>query len=97
MLINTPENIKILRKKIGLTQKECAEMFGMTARSWRRKEEPQTTASNTTLSPIEFNYLLLLAGEHPDYVLCKREALHPLFADAHTRSTAPRPTCSRTA
>lgn len=72
MLINSPENIKVLRKKIGLTQKECAEMFGMTARSWRRKEEPQTTASNTTLSPIEFNYLLLLAGEHPDYVLCKR-------------------------
>ena len=72
MLINTPENIKILRKKIGLTQKECAEMFGMTARSWRRKEEPQTTASNTALSPIEFTYLLLLAGEHPDFILEKR-------------------------
>lgn len=77
MKTNTPENIKILRQKIGLTQKECAEMFRMTARSWRRKEEPQTTVSNTTLSPIEFNYLLLLAGEHPDYVLCKRDPLRP--------------------
>ncbi|EDW8942661.1 XRE family transcriptional regulator [Salmonella enterica subsp. enterica] len=70
---NSPENIKILRKKIGITQKECAEMFGMTARSWRRKEEPTGTVSGTTLSPVEFKYLLLLAGEDPDYVLCRRE------------------------
>lgn len=72
MMINTPDNIKVLRKKIGLTQKECAEMFGISPRSWRRKEEPQTTASNTALSPIEFTYLLLLAGEHPDFILEKR-------------------------
>lgn len=77
MKTNTPENIKNLRQKIGLTQKECAEMFGMTARSWRRKEEPKTTVSNTTLSAIEFNYLLLLAGEHPEYILCERDPLRP--------------------
>ncbi|EHR8217230.1 XRE family transcriptional regulator, partial [Escherichia coli] len=23
-------------------------------------------------TPVEFKFLLLLAGEHPDYVLCKR-------------------------
>ncbi|HHT4156048.1 TPA: XRE family transcriptional regulator, partial [Klebsiella pneumoniae] len=26
---NTPENIKKLRKKIGLTQTECGEIFGV--------------------------------------------------------------------
>lgn len=71
---NTPENIKRLRKKIGLTQKECAEMFGMTARSWRRKEEATGTVSGSKLSPVEFEYILLLAGEHPEYVLSKRDA-----------------------
>ncbi|MGF7642126.1 antitoxin Xre-like helix-turn-helix domain-containing protein, partial [Klebsiella pneumoniae] len=44
---NTPENIKRLRKKIGLTQKECAEIFSMSPRTWRRKEEPVGTASGT--------------------------------------------------
>ncbi|MXE01418.1 XRE family transcriptional regulator, partial [Escherichia coli] len=34
---NTPENIKRLRQKIGLTQKECAEIFSMSPRTWRRK------------------------------------------------------------
>lgn len=69
---NTPENIKRLRQKIGLTQKECAEIFSMSPRTWRRKEEPVGTASGTALTPVEFKFLLLLAGEHPDYVLCKR-------------------------
>ena len=71
---NTPENIKRLRKKIGLTQKECAEIFSMNPRTWRRKEEPVGTASGTTLTQIEFKFLLLLAGEHPDYILCKRNS-----------------------
>nr|BEE36062.1 hypothetical protein [Escherichia coli] len=30
---NTPENIKRLRQKIGLTQKECAEIFSMSPRT----------------------------------------------------------------
>lgn len=70
---NTPENIKRLRQKIGLTQKECAEIFSMTPRTWRRKEEPVGTVSGTALTPVEFKYLQLLAGEHPEYVLCKRD------------------------
>ena len=53
-------------------EKECAEIFSMSPRTWRRKEEPVGTASGTALTPVEFKFLLLLAGEHPDYVLCKR-------------------------
>ncbi len=70
---NTPENIKRLRQKIGLTQRECAEIFSMNPRTWRRKEEPAGTASGTALTPVEFKYLQLLAGEHPEYVLRKRD------------------------
>ena len=61
---NTPENIKRLRQKIGLTQKECAEIFSMSPRTWRRKEEPVGTASGTALTPVEFKFLLLLASRH---------------------------------
>ncbi|RFQ79741.1 hypothetical protein CRE04_23040 [Escherichia coli] len=70
---NKPENIKRLRQKIGLTQRECAEIFSMNPRTWRRKEEPAGTASGTALTPVEFKYLQLLAGEHPEYVLRKRD------------------------
>ncbi|MCS1121521.1 XRE family transcriptional regulator, partial [Escherichia coli] len=35
---NTPENIKKLRKKIGLTQTECGEIFGVGLSTWQKKE-----------------------------------------------------------
>ncbi|MGF8737203.1 XRE family transcriptional regulator, partial [Klebsiella pneumoniae] len=49
------------------------EIFSMSPRTWCRKEEPVGTASGTALTPVEFKYLLLLAGEHPEYVLSKRD------------------------
>ncbi|HFO7682285.1 TPA: helix-turn-helix domain-containing protein, partial [Escherichia coli] len=67
---NTPENIKKLRKKIGLTQTECGEIFGVGLSTWQKKEAK--THNQLNLSKGEFEYLLLLAGEHPEYVLCKR-------------------------
>lgn len=68
---NTPENIKKLRNKIGLTQTECGEIFGVGLRTWQKKEEAKTH-NRLNLSKGEFEYLLLLAGEHPEYILCKR-------------------------
>ncbi len=68
---NTPENIKRLRKNWPDTE-ECAEIFSMSPRTWRRKEEPVGTASGTALTPVEFKYLLLLAGNILNTSLVKR-------------------------
>ncbi|EAO9321715.1 XRE family transcriptional regulator [Salmonella enterica] len=68
---NEPKIVKALRIKAGLTQKECANIYGVGIRTWQKKEE-ENTQNSQKLSQVEFEYLLLLAGEHPDYVLCKR-------------------------
>ena len=69
--INTPENIRLIRKKIGMTQTECAKLFGISLRSWQRREA-NGTVKDIQISKIEYEHLLLLAGEHPDFVLEKR-------------------------
>ena len=69
---NTPENIKKLREKLGITQTECGKIFGVGLRTWQKKEEAKTHNS-LSLSKVEFEYLLLLAGEHPDYILEHRK------------------------
>lgn len=71
ILDNSPKNVRVIRKKIGLTQTQCANLFGVSLRSWQRREA-EGTVKDIKTSKIEFEYLLLLAGKHPDYVLCKR-------------------------
>lgn len=66
----TPEQVREAREKAGLTLKEAAHIFGYKLRGWQGKEAPGET--NRGLSVGEYQYLLLLAGEHPDYVLRKR-------------------------
>ncbi|HAW5622916.1 TPA: XRE family transcriptional regulator, partial [Escherichia coli] len=39
-----------------------------------QKKEEVNTQNSQSLSLVEFEFLLLLAGEHPEYVLCKRES-----------------------
>ncbi|RAP69705.1 yajA domain protein [Candidatus Erwinia dacicola] len=68
---NTPENVKAIRKKLSLTQTQCAKLFGVSLRSWQRREA-EGTIKDIKTSKIEFEYLLLLAGEHPDYLINKR-------------------------
>lgn len=63
----TAEEVKAAREAAGLTQSACAGLFGYALRTWQGKEDPG--AGNRGLSVGEYAYLLLLAGEHPDYVL----------------------------
>lgn len=67
----TPENIKRLRISAGLTLKECANIFGISLRGWQKKEESNTINSRG-ITKGEYLYLLLLAGEHPEFTLKKR-------------------------
>lgn len=64
----TPANVKALRLKAGLTQKQAGEIFATGLRGWQRREE-DGTKSNVSLTVGEYHYLLLLAGEHPQYKL----------------------------
>jgi len=68
-LNNHAANIKRLRKKIGLTQKACAERFGYALRTWQAKEQEASAENSRPLSDGEFELLLLLAGEHPSFTL----------------------------
>lgn len=70
----TPEEIKRLRIKANLTQKATADLFGLSLSSWQRKEIPKKSINYRSVTTGELWVLLLLADEHPDYVLTKREA-----------------------
>lgn len=65
-----PTEIRQLRIKTGLTQKELAEFLGMSLSNWQRKES--VTGRVVPITNAEYFALLLLAGEHPDFVLEKR-------------------------
>lgn len=69
-LTPTPEKIKAARVSAGLTQKKAAEIFGYSLRGWQRKEETGDSARGLTNG--EYEFLLLLANEHPNYILIKK-------------------------
>lgn len=68
---NQPAEVKRLRVKAGLTQNKAAELFGMSLSNWQRKES--ITGRVVPITASEFILLQLLAGEHSDYVLRKRD------------------------
>lgn len=69
--IPTPDQVRAARLAAGLKQRECAVLFGYALRSWQQKEDPGS--GNRALSLGEWHFLLLLAGQHPDYIFSKRE------------------------
>ena len=73
------------RKAAGLSLSEAAELFGITYTAWQKREVNGSSATKTTIG--EYNYLLVLANQHPEYLAIKRlpkDALNPLqeFANA---------------
>lgn len=72
-LLPEPEEVKRLRLKANMTQKQMAELFCMSLSSWQRKEITTASPNYRPVNGGEFITLLLLAGEHPDYVLCSRD------------------------
>lgn len=72
---NKASNIQRLRELLGLKQSECAELFGVSLRSWQKREaRTEDQKLRVKMSNAEFQYLLLLANQHPDYILVKRES-----------------------
>lgn len=63
----TAERIRTARIAADLTQAACAERFGYKLRGWQQKETEGV--NGRSLSSGEFELLLLLAGQHPDFSL----------------------------
>ena len=59
----SPEDIKRIHIAAGLTLKACGNVFGISLRSWQKKEVSNTVSSRG-LKKGEYLYLLLLAGEY---------------------------------
>lgn len=66
----TPEQVKQAREAACLTQYQAAQRFGYTLNGWQKKE--QTGAANRSLSTGEYEFLLLLANQHPHLKLCSK-------------------------
>ncbi|WP_277973375.1 hypothetical protein [Pantoea agglomerans] len=58
---------KAARESLGYSQKEMADMLGMTLNSWQKKEQ-----NDTRVSVAEYHYLKLLVNDHPEYMLIHR-------------------------
>ncbi|EPL8679411.1 XRE family transcriptional regulator [Klebsiella michiganensis] len=71
VLENTPENIRLIRRDMRLTQAELAELMGYGTRAWQLKESRDADKARS-LTKSEFGYLLLISGKHPDYTLTPR-------------------------
>ncbi|BBI93099.1 helix-turn-helix domain-containing protein [Serratia symbiotica] len=69
------EEIKSLRVKTGLTQKEIAMLFGISLNYWQRKELPKSSIQHRKITNSEYMLLQLLAGEHPEFILNKRQEI----------------------
>ena len=64
--VPTPEQVKSARVAAGLTQRECAARMGYELRGWQKKEESGASSRGLTIG--EYELLLMLAGQHPDFV-----------------------------
>lgn len=68
--IPTPDQVRAARIAAGMTQSACAERFGYSLRGWQAKED--AGAGGRGLSVGEYEFLLLLAGQHPAFTLMGR-------------------------
>lgn len=73
LLLAEPDaaEVKRLRIAMGLKQQEVADRFGYTLGAWKSKE---MASKRGTLRQAEYNFMLLLLGEHPTLKLTARKA-----------------------
>ena len=74
-LVPTGDQVRAMRIRSGLKLRECADLFGYSLRGWQRKEE--AGVNNRALSIGEWNFLLLLAGQHEHFILVERNVIEP--------------------
>ncbi|MDF7788019.1 transcriptional regulator [Pantoea stewartii] len=62
--VTVRNNVRDLRADTGMTQACAAERFDISLRVWQMKEAENNPSS---LSQGEYEFLLLLAGQHPHF------------------------------
>jgi len=62
----TPDQIKALRTKLGLTQTECAELVNTTCRAWQKWEAPIGTTSHRAMSVATWELFCIKTILKPD-------------------------------
>ncbi|WP_434465812.1 hypothetical protein [Xenorhabdus bovienii] len=65
------ENADTLRNSLALEHKKMAELLGYTLLEWIIKITENASVSDIQLKPGEYNFLLLLAGKHPNMKMIK--------------------------
>lgn len=65
----SPEYLAQLQAKTGLSKTELAERLTMSLKSWDNLISKNCIQK---LPGVKFEFLLLLAGEHPEFILTKR-------------------------
>ena len=77
----TPEDVRELRKLMGLTQEQAALLVSPAKtkpyRTWQCYEAPVGTTGHRAIPLAAWELLLLLAGEHPYWTLAKRPKKSP--------------------
>lgn len=68
-MIPSPQELKRLQEKSGLNKADLAEKLDMSVAAW---DNLISVNCKRSLPTVKFNFLLLLADEHPDYILKKR-------------------------
>lgn len=63
------EEVRQLRIKTGIMQKDLAVLLGYKVASWKSKESSRNSG---TLKPGEYNFLMLLANAHPNLELVEK-------------------------
>jgi len=72
----SPADVRDARKRAGLTNAQCAQLFGYRvsergiSRAWEQKETEGV--NGRAMSAAEWNYFLLVTGQHPTLTLRRR-------------------------
>ncbi|WP_244665182.1 type II toxin-antitoxin system MqsA family antitoxin [Candidatus Symbiopectobacterium sp. 'North America'] len=66
----TPAQVAAARAAAKMTQREASERFGIGVNAWQKKEADGP--SHRDLSVGEYNYLLMLANDHPEFLAIRR-------------------------
>jgi DNA-binding CsgD family transcriptional regulator len=59
-----------IRDAIGYSNQQMAELLGISEKTWLNRISATGTAAR--ISPLEYQYLLLLADRHPNYIIKSR-------------------------
>lgn len=65
----TPAKLKELRDQLGYSNQQMADLLGISSQTWLNKISASSNSGK--ISKLEFEFLLLLAGSHPDYKIEK--------------------------